>query len=133
MKKLRGSRKGGLTNPVEGDTQLRLCLLWEFGNQFEKFGLRPSPDGSGTRKRPRSASQRYVAVVLSSSLRTQPTGSFGENARWRGGDREHALESVITSGHPRNSHWHHLWSPRCLSNDPVIRRATSQIWLVGAS
>src|SRR6516165_10233734 len=24
------------------------ALLWEFGNQFEKFGLRSSPDGSGT-------------------------------------------------------------------------------------
>src|SRR5262249_29475638 len=25
------------------------ALLWEFGNQFEKFGLRSSPDGSGDR------------------------------------------------------------------------------------
>jgi hypothetical protein len=40
------------------------ALLWEFGNQFEKFGLRPSPDGSGAHVSQRADREREFSNVV---------------------------------------------------------------------
>src|SRR5262245_26540376 len=42
----------------------QLFLLWELGNQFEKFGLRPSPDGSGTHVSQRAEREREFRNVV---------------------------------------------------------------------
>jgi hypothetical protein len=62
-----GMGRGGRMGPRSTQLfrrQAVILLLWEFGNQFEKFGLRPSPDGSGAHVSQRADREREFSNVV---------------------------------------------------------------------